>query len=127
MRGAAAITRSLTGIGAVLAVLSWAAGYPTADIHVACAASDFDQALVAAIGLTGWACASWFAAVVVAVALAAAPGAVGRWAGGLAGRLAPRFMRAAAHWIVGAALVAGPLASTPALAASPSPGTGPNL
>ena len=127
MRGAALVARPAFGVGGVLAVLYWAAGSPVRDVRIVGDSPDFDRVLVAAVGLVAWACALWFGALVVTVTLAAGRGVAGCWAGRLSRRLGPRFMRTAARWIVGATLIAGPLASTPAFAASPSSSSGPNL
>lgn len=127
MRGAALIARPVAGIGGVLVALSWAAGSPAREAHVLCSAPDFDHGLVAAVGLFAWAFALWFAAVIATVALATVPGAAGSWAAGTARRLSPHFIRTAAGWLVGATLIAGPLASTSAFAATPSSASGPNL
>jgi LysM domain len=125
------IARALAGLASLVcaaAVLLWSTGAPA---HAARALHHpsgvgFDALLIDVVGLALWGCLCWFAVVVILeVGASIDPGSTGRSCANLARHLAPRVGRKSARWLVGITLLAGPLASTAAIAASPPGATPP--
>ena len=109
---------------ALAAALGWAAGSPAVALSSLVSAiqtgGDIDPALAATAGVAGWACLSWFVAVIVFEAGATVPGLVGSVSAWIARHLGPRSARTAARWLLGATIAATPLVSVPALSVSAS-------
>lgn len=102
-------------------LLTWAAGAPNAELHAVTAGhDDFDSLLPIAAGLLAWVAIAWFAVLLVLEFASWCPWRARRLCAAAANRMAPQAARAGARWILGVALVAGPLLSTSATAATPS-------
>ena len=103
-------------------MLSWAAGSPAVALSALVSAvrtgDNIDTALAATAGVAGWACLSWFGAMIAFEAGATVPGLVGSISAWIAGHLGPRSARTAVRWLLGATLAAAPLVSIPAMSVS---------
>lgn len=106
-------------------VLVWACGSPVAAFAGAMSSgvmssggADFDRLFASVVGLAAWAGLLWLVGVTALELAARAPGAVGECCSRASAAISPRFLRASARWIVGASLLASPLVSTSALAAT---------
>lgn len=77
--------------------------------------------LVAAVSLGAWALVLWLGLTVLLTLTARAPGAGGRLAAVLAGRIAPAAVRRAVDAALGLGLAAGALGAAPAAAATTAP------
>jgi len=121
-RSLARIGVGALGLAAAVAVLAWAVGSPVTLITTGFGALHhrdvpFEGLLVTTAGLATWSCLCWFAALVALEIASLAPGSGGYMCARLAARIGPRFLRVSARWLVGVALVTGPLVSGPAMAA----------
>jgi hypothetical protein len=84
---------------------------------------DPEHALAALVGLAAWVCLLWLAAGVLLAAMARLPGAAGRAAAVVSGRMLPTALRGALEVTLGVTLAAG--GAAPALAAGPAHATYP--
>ena len=111
-----------SAVCALAAALGWAAGSPahvfSSLVSAIRTGDDIDTALAATAGVAGWACLSWFAAVIAFEAGATVPGLLGSVSGWIARHLGPRSARTAARWLLGATIATAPLVSIPALSVS---------
>jgi hypothetical protein len=122
----------LIGSAAVVALLAWAVGTPASCVSALLAPSalGFDVLLPAVAGVFAWCAVIWFATLIVVEIAATTPGVAGRACARVADQLAPRVLRTAARWVLGATLVATPMCtvvSGTALAAATGNNAAPNL
>ncbi|MGF7238125.1 MAG: LysM peptidoglycan-binding domain-containing protein [Frankia sp.] len=85
--------------------------------------SDPEHALATLVGIAAWLCLLWLAAGVFLAGLARLPGATGRAAAVVSGRMLPTALRGALEVTLGVTLAAG--GAAPALAAGPAHGSYP--
>jgi len=117
----------LLALAGTARLLVWAAGSPTSEAQLLMAGrTDFDSLLTAAVGVLAWVGLAGFGVLLVLEFGSLCPWAAGRLCAVAAMWMAPQFARTSARWVLGVALVAGPLISTSAMAAAPGNGS-PNL
>ncbi|MGH8889136.1 MAG: LysM peptidoglycan-binding domain-containing protein [Acidothermaceae bacterium] len=116
-RIAAAVT-ALLAVACTGLVLGWAAGSPGAEVQLlATGRADFDSLLPAGAGLLAWVGLAWFGVLLGLEFGSLCPSAGGQLCAAAATRFAPQIARTCARFVLGMALVAGPLVSTSAMAA----------
>jgi nucleoid-associated protein YgaU len=121
--GPVAATRLLLTGALVLGVLAATAPTPAQALRALGqpAPPDPTAPLVAAVALLAWGLATWLVAVLLVVAAASVPGSLGRWAGGLACRIAPRALLRVAEVALGLTVATGAVAGPHAVAETPLP------
>ena len=106
-----------------LAALAVAAPGPTRALTALAqpAPDDPTAPLVAAAALLAWGLATWLAFVLLAVAASRVPGWTGRWAGAVAGRVAPQAVRRVAELALGLTVATAAVAVPHAVADQAQP------
>jgi len=110
---------------ALVVRLFWAAGSSSLDAITATGPAAPADVLVVVVGALGVAVAGWLGLTVLLSALAALPGALGRVATALAGRLAPAAVRRGVALALGTAFTAA--GGAPAVDGSATPRPGPTV
>lgn len=111
---------TITLLVVIAQVLMWAGRPSIAALRSGTAT--FDEALGGVAAIAAWVLLGWVVLVLLATALAAVPGIVGRAAGRLAGAITPAAARRTARLALGVAVAGGPVALSAVPAAAHLPG-----
>jgi resuscitation-promoting factor RpfA len=107
-----------TGVVAAAGVLGWAAGSPVAICHALAADPDFEHLFTHVAALAAWVGLSWFCIAVGLEVLGRLPGFIGRACSAVAASVNPRILRRLAQAAVGLTVLAGPVSTPSAWAAT---------
>jgi hypothetical protein len=118
LRRACVSASTAIGVAAASVALSWAAGSPSTLCHAISADRDFEHLFPHTAALVAWVGLGWFCMAVSLEIFGRLPGVFGARCSALAASLSPRVVRRLAQAAVGLTILAGPMATPSAWAAT---------
>lgn len=118
LRRACVSASTAIGVVAASVALGWAAGSPSTICHAITADRDFERLFPHAAALVAWLGLGWFCIAVCLEICGRLPGVFGAHCAALAARVSPRLVRRLAQAAVGLTILAGPMSTPSAWAAT---------